>query len=125
MIQVDLISVSQAKEIADNLAGVPAEDRVLVFHSNDNEKRSSGGIIIPGQAQEGIAKKGVVVKVGTITEAYSEGFKSLLNSGVVVVYGNYAGKEIEPKFAEGYKVPAVGKFIVLSINEIIYFENNY
>lgn len=44
-----------------------------------------------------------------------------LEIGQIVTYGNYAGKDIS--FDNGYSLESV-KFVVLSIEEVIYIEQN-
>lgn len=121
-VNVKTISKELAIEIFNNLKGCPAEDRVLIFHQNDEEKTTNSGIILPGQAKEGIAKKGVIVSVGMLSDSYTPGFRNLIQVGNKVIFGDYAGKVIEPEFIPGYTRDIPGKFSVLSISEIIYIE---
>ena len=117
-VDLNLVSKEVAKNLSENVMGLPAENRVLL--ALPNEEKKVGNIILPGTVTEGIPKVGVVVKSGPITEEYKTYIPSL-EVGNIIYFGNYAGKEIEPSFLENFKVPDC-KFTVLSINEIIYWE---
>lgn len=123
MVKVNTISKEKALEINSKLKGIPTEDRVLVFHQVDEEKVTSSGLVLPGTVKEHIIKKGVIVSTGVFTDTFSYAFTKLLVPGIKVIFGDYAGKMIEPEFKDNYEVGTVGKFSVLSINEIVYIES--
>lgn len=123
MIDVLVISPMVAEKIAKTLSenGFPPENRVVIC-VNQEDQVTKSGIILPGSIEEGIAKKGVIVQVGNITEEY-DGYRNILKTGAVVYYGDYAGKELGTLKAMEV-VPSKSKLRVLSINEIMYLENN-
>ncbi len=109
------------------LPGLPTENRVLILSPKDINTTKSG-IIIPGTVSEGVPRKGVVVKRGTITEEYKT-YTDLTEVGRVVTYGMYAGKELEfeirTDWPESVKNILEKNIVtVLSLNEIIYSEAN-
>lgn len=122
-IKIDLamISRSKAKEIEVNMMGEPTENRVVILSPTDIEKRTDSGLYIPGTAKEGIPMKGVIVKMGPITDEYIT-YRHQLEIGKKVTYGMYAGKEIEPNFIN--PVEAEGKYTILALNEILFVEPN-
>lgn len=125
MYQLNLVSTMVAQQIAEALPGIPTENRVLLI-SPKSVNTTKAGIIIPGQVKEGVPRKGVVLKVGMITEDYTT-YKPLLEVGRVVTYGMYAGKELEfnPEVDDTLRsIMDDSIFTVLSMNEIIYVEPN-
>jgi len=67
----------------------PLADRVLIMPA-DAEAKTAGGIIIPDSAKEK-PLKGEVIAVGTGTKDE----EMVLKAGDQVLYGKYAGTEIE------------------------------
>jgi len=67
----------------------PLADRVLIMPA-DAEAKTAGGIIIPDSAKEK-PLKGEVIAVGTGTKDE----EMVLKEGDQVLYGKYAGTEIE------------------------------
>ena len=67
----------------------PLADRVLIKPA-DAEEKTAGGIIIPDSAKEK-PLKGEVIAVGTGTKDE----EMVLKEGDQVLYGKYAGTEIE------------------------------
>ncbi len=67
----------------------PVNDRVLVKPSKA-EKKTKGGIIIPDTAKEK-PSKGKIVAVGP----GKDGVKVSLKVGQTVVYGKFAGQELD------------------------------
>ena len=67
----------------------PLADRVLIKPA-DAEEKTAGGIIIPDSAKEK-PLKGAVIAVGTGTKDE----EMVLKAGDQVLYGKYAGTEIE------------------------------
>ena len=123
------ISALVAEKLSNVLqsVGCPTENRVLIFSPKDQEIKQ-GGIIIPGQVKDGVPRKGVVILSGFIDEQYAS-YKPLVQTGRILTYGMYAGKEIEfnPDIfrREGISLDLdKNKFTVLSVNEIIYSEIN-
>ena len=103
--------------------GTPTENRVLII-SPTNQETKVGNIIIPGNvSSDNIPNKGVVVMFGDITEEYNS-YSKVLEIGKIVTYGRYSGKEIEFNHAEVNTDPENCKFTVLSLNEILFIENN-
>lgn len=72
----------------------PINDRVVVKPAPAEEK-TSGGIIIPDTAKEK-PQKGTVVAVGP----GKEGIALTVKEGDVVLYGKYAGQEINHEGAD-------------------------
>ncbi len=69
----------------------PINDRVVVQPA-DAEEKTAGGIIIPDTAKEK-PQKGKVVAVGP----GKDGHKMTVKKGDMVLYGKYAGQEINHK----------------------------
>lgn len=66
----------------------PLDDRVLVIPADEDEKTPSG-IIIPDTAKEK-PRRGTVAAVGN-----DEDLQELIQEGDEVLYGKYAGDELE------------------------------
>jgi co-chaperonin GroES (HSP10) len=120
------ISAMVADQFDKQLPGCPTENRVLILSPKEvNQTRS--GLIIPEQVKEGVPRKGVIVKLGEITEEYRT-YRDLVQIGRIVTYGLYAGKEME--FETEKLSPALQQLLekntltVLSMNEVIYSEPN-
>ena len=120
------ISAMVADQFDKQLPGCPTENRVLILSPKEvNQTRS--GLIIPEQVKEGVPRKGVIVKLGEITEEYRT-YRDLVQIGRIVTYGLYAGKEME--FETGKLTPGLQQLLekntltVLSMNEVIYSEPN-
>lgn len=124
---LNFISTMVAELFNKTLPGLPTENRILILSPKDINTTKSG-IIIPGTVSEGVPRKGVVVKRGTITEEYKT-YTDLTEVGRVVTYGMYAGKELEfeirPDWPESVKNILKNNIVtVLSLNEILYSEAN-
>lgn len=120
------ISAMVADQFDKQLPGCPTENRVLILSPKEvNQTRS--GLIIPEQVKEGVPRKGVIVKLGEITEEYRT-YRDLVQVGRIVTYGLYAGKELEfetDKLTPGLQqLSEKNTLTVLSMNEIIYSEPN-
>lgn len=120
------ISAMVADQFDKQLPGCPTENRVLILSPKEvNQTRS--GLIIPEQVKEGVPRKGVIVKLGEITEEYRT-YRELVQIGRIVTYGLYAGKEME--FETEKLSPVLQQLLekntltVLSMNEVIYSEPN-
>lgn len=120
------ISAMVADQFDKQLPGCPTENRVLILSPKEvNQTRF--GLIIPEQVKEGVPRKGVIVKLGEITEEYRT-YRELVQIGRIVTYGLYAGKEME--FETEKLSPALQQLLekntltVLSMNEVIYSEPN-
>jgi co-chaperonin GroES (HSP10) len=123
---LSFISAMVAAQFDKQLPGCPTENRVLILSPKEvNQTRS--GLIIPEQVKEGVPRKGVIVKLGEITEEYRT-YRDLVQIGRIVTYGLYAGKELE--FETDKLTPGLQQLLekhtltVLSMNEIIYSEPN-
>ena len=119
-INLNLIGKEKAEAVCRAMLGRPTENRV-VLASYKGAKTTDSGLYIPDTAKEGIPRKGVVVALGEITEAYQT--YSNLKVGDIVTYGLYAGKELEPIMRGGeldYNETLL--FTVLSLNEVIFIE---
>lgn len=116
-----LISYSAAIAKAEKLSkiGIPAEDRVIIITPEKWDVTDSG-IYIPDGDKDDIPRRGVIVQVGPFTGETNE-FHQNLKVGNIVTYGLYAGKEIQPLQMEKVEGQI---FNVLSINEIVYIEEN-
>lgn len=84
----------------------PINDRVVVKPAPAEEK-TSGGIIIPDTAKEK-PQKGEVIAVGP----GKEGNKMTVKVGDVVLYGKYAGQEINHK-GEDYLIMREDDILVI------------
>lgn len=115
-----------AEKFNQELPGCPTENRVLILSPKEVNQTKSG-LIIPEQVKEGVPRKGVVVKLGEITEEYRT-YRDLVQIGRIVTYGLYAGKEME--FETEKLTPGLQQLLekntltVLSMNEVIYSEPN-
>lgn len=120
------ISAMVADQFDKQLPGCPTENRVLILSPKEVNQTCSG-LIIPEQVKEGVPRKGVIVKLGEITEEYRT-YRDLVQIGRIVTYGLYAGKELE--FETDKLTPGLQQLLekniltVLSMNEIIYSEPN-
>ena len=120
------ISSLVAEKFNQELPGCPTENRVLILSPKEVNQTKSG-LIIPEQVKEGVPRKGVVVKLGEITEEYRT-YRDLVQIGRIVTYGLYAGKEME--FETDKLTPGLQQLLekntltVLSMNEVIYSEPN-
>ncbi len=120
MLELSVISNLVAEAIHREISklGIPSENRVLIC--SGEEKVTKSGIIVPEMVEEGISKKGVIVQVGPLTEEYKL-YRDYLTPGVIIFYGDYAGKELNVNIQS---IPKGHKLRVLSINEIVYIMNN-
>ena len=123
---LSFISATVAAQFDNQLPGCPTENRVLIL-SPKEVNQTRGGLIIPEQVKEGVPRKGVIVKLGEITEEYRT-YRDLVQIGRIVTYGLYAGKELEfetDKLTPGLQqLLEMNTLTVLSMNEIIYSEPN-
>lgn len=115
------ISLELATKIANSLRGkgLPSPGRVLIC-SPTGENTTTGGIIIPGTANDkDLPRKGVIIQSNQLDQFDN------LEVGTVVTYGMYAGKELQ--FSKE-RLPFLNmenyKFTILSESEIIYVEAN-
>ncbi|MCF7807639.1 MAG: co-chaperone GroES [Candidatus Marinimicrobia bacterium] len=67
---------------------IPLDDRVLVTPASEEEKTASG-IIIPDTAKEK-PRRGTVAAVGN-----DEDLQELVKEGDIILYGKYAGDELQ------------------------------
>lgn len=124
-IPLKFTSESEAFELSNKICSIGGrltENRVLIL-SPTNQEIVSGGIILPSsRGEDTVPNKGVVISIGEITEEYRT-YHDLIQIGNVVTYGKYAGKEVnfDPQL-----VGELGdyKFTILSLNEILFTENN-
>jgi len=86
----------------------PIEDHVVVKIASDAEEKKIGGIIIPDTAKEK-PQMAEVVGVGT-----DEDLKKAVKVGDKVLYGKYAGTEIE---LDGVKYLILSKSDILAVVE--------
>lgn len=86
----------------------PIEDHVVVKLSVEAEEKKIGGIIIPDTAKEK-PQMAEVVGVGT-----DEDLKKAVKVGDKVLYGKYAGTEIE---LDGVKYLILSKSEILAVVE--------
>lgn len=134
-VQLNYLKVKHAEDLSAFLLkyGVPTENRVLII-SPDNDSVTKSGIIIPGSVKEGIPRKGVVLTRGYIDEC-NKSYTDITNTGMILTYGIYAGKEVEFDYLEDFinshpegdilrQVISKSKFHILSLTEIIYAETN-
>lgn len=122
-VDLKLVSVGLAKTLSNIIVGQPSEDRVLIVHSDERDRKTKGGLYVPDNAREDIPKKGVVVKFGPINDTYRN-YIEQLKIGSIITYGMYAGKEIIPTITDSNINIENYKFSVLSLNEIIFVEPN-
>lgn len=86
----------------------PIEDHVVVKISTAAQEKTVGGIIIPDTAKEK-PQMAEVIAVGT-----DEDLQKIVKVGDKVLYGKYAGTEIE---IEGDKLLILSKSDILAIVE--------
>lgn len=122
------ISVLVANRIVEILGsgGKPSTNRLLIASISEEEK-TAAGIIIPNSVDNEVSKRGVIIQQGHISSEYEE-YRDSLNPGVIVYYGDYAGKDLTDMLdgcnMGDLKLPAGLKLRVLDINEVIYLRNN-
>ena len=125
MFKLNHISVQLAERLNEFLKGEvsPTENRVLICSPKDQDTKV-GNLIIPGTTEEGIPREGVLIMLGPISEEYQT-YKDMLTTGQVLVYGLYAGKEVDIELPEDVSLPSdKWDFTVLALNEIIFVRNN-
>lgn len=122
-LDINLISKEVAVRVNQSIIGFPTENRVVIVSPSETERVTDSGLFIPGTVKEGVPRKGVIVKMGEITEEYKS-LQHQLHIGDVITYGLYAGKELEPNFKNEVKEVENQTFTVLSTTEIIYIEPN-
>ncbi len=86
----------------------PIEDHVVVKINTAAEEKKIGGIIIPDTAKEK-PQMAEVIAVGT-----DEDLQKIVKTGDKVLYGKYAGTEIE---LDGEKLLILSKSDILAIVE--------
>lgn len=86
----------------------PIEDHVVVKVPTDAQEKTVGGIIIPDTAKEK-PQLAEVIAVGT-----DEDLQKIVKKGDKVLYGKYAGTEIE---LDGEKLLILSKSDILAIVE--------
>jgi len=86
----------------------PIEDHIVVKLNRDNAEKMVGGIIIPDTAKEK-PQMAEVIAVGN-----DEDLQKVVKVGDTVLYGKYAGTEIE---IEGEKLLILSKSDILAIVE--------
>lgn len=86
----------------------PIEDHVVVKLNRGTEEKMVGGIIIPDTAKEK-PQMAEIIAVGT-----DEDLQKIVKVGDTVLYGKYAGTEIE---IEGEKYLILSKSDILAIVE--------
>lgn len=80
----------------------PLEDRVVVKPQTAEEK-TAGGIVLPGSAQEK-PSMGKIVSIGTGKMLNNgERAKMSVKKGDIIIYGKYAGSDVEVDGTE-YKI---------------------
>lgn len=115
------VSLPMAAEIAEALkeSGKPAPGKMLLIMPK-GEQRTESGIIIPGDNEKDLPRKGVVIQFTQLQDLKDQVFV-----GNIITFGMYAGKEIE--FTQE-QLPMVDfqnyKFTILSESEVIYIESN-
>lgn len=118
-VELALLSESAAISLNSKIPGEPTENRILIAVPT-GDTISKGGLFVPSTVKEGVPRKGVVVKMGPISEGY-EIYGRQLKIGSIVTYGLYAGKSISIDIESNIEGQ---EFNVLSFNEIIYIEPN-
>lgn len=120
-IELDLISVKEAKELNGKLNGLgtPTGGRVLIVSPVVTaDTKTKGGLYIPQEHdKDTVPRKGVVIQVGPITDEQCEEYPGI-QVGAVVTYGLYAGKELDVVDLPNQVTT------ILSLNEILYIETN-
>ena len=103
------MATATAKETKKKLKFRPMEDRVLI-ETSEAEQTTAGGIILPDNAREK-PQRGTVIASGPgkMLDSGKRGEMSV-HVGDVVIYGKYAGTEIEISGE---------KFFILRENDIL------
>lgn len=118
-VNLNLISVSQARDINEKLngVGIPTNGRVLIL-SPTGEVQTQSGLFVPSDRdKETVPRKGVVVQMSNLSKEQLDDYPGL-QVGSVVTYGIYAGKEVDVVDVTGQVAT------ILSLNEILYIETN-
>lgn len=118
-VNLNLISLSQARDIHEKLKGVgiPTNGRVLIL-SPTGEVQTQGGLFVPSDRdKETVPRKGVVVQISNLSKEQLDDYPGL-QVGSIVTYGIYAGKEVDVVDVTGQVAT------ILSLNEILYIETN-
>lgn len=118
-VNLNLISVSQARDIHEKLngVGIPTNGRVLIL-SPTGEVQTQSGLFVPSDRdKETVPRKGVVVQMSNLSKEQLDDYPGL-QVGSVVTYGIYAGKEVDVVDVTGQVAT------ILSLNEILYIETN-
>lgn len=118
-VNLNLISVSQARDIHEKLngVGIPTNGRVLIL-SPTGEVQTQSGLFVPSDRdKETVPRKGVVVQISNLSKEQIDDYPGL-QVGSVVTYGIYAGKEVDVVDVTGQVAT------ILSLNEILYIETN-
>lgn len=125
-VDLGLLTKAQAKTVANYLKGKPSENRILVAVPCGELKSQTSNLIIAVKKDESEAlpKKGVIVQFGHITEGNE--YMQEMEIGTIVHYGIYSGKELDLTMdcVTEFIDCDDQKFVVLSANEIAYFEPN-
>lgn len=105
-------------DVRKNLRGVPPADKVVII--SPKEYKSSSGLIVE-QKMDALPRKGQIIQLPNHVSELYEAFKNDLNTGNIVTYGMYAGKEL---IMDYLGIPDQKNYIisVLSLNEIMYIE---
>lgn len=126
-LDLNYLSVEEAKTVAKYIEGIPTENKVLVATPTEVKMKKSN-LIIPTDAKDtdGVPKVGVVIKSGYLTEGY-ETYRDHVQTGRMVHYGLYAGKEISKSMDDIPEFIDKGeqRFTVLQLNEIAFSEPNH
>lgn len=118
-VNLNLISLSQARDIHEKLngVGIPTNGRVLIL-SPTGEVQTQSGLFVPSDRdKETVPRKGVVVQMSNLSKEQLDDYPGL-QVGSVVTYGIYAGKEVDVVDVTGQVAT------ILSLNEILYIETN-
>lgn len=118
-VNLNLISVSQAREINEKLKGlgIPVNGRILIL-SPTGEVQTQSGLFVPSERdKETVPRKGVVVQMPITKPEQLEDYPGL-QVGSIVTYGIYAGKEVDIVDVNGQVAT------ILSLNEVLYIETN-
>lgn len=120
-VELNLISVEEAKELNDKLKGLgtPTGSRVLIVSPIVTaDTKTKGGLYIPQEHdKETVPRKGVVIQMSYMTPEQEIDYPGL-QVGAVVTYGLYAGKELDVVDLPNQVTT------ILSLNEILYIETN-
>lgn len=128
--KLDLLSKADAIRLASMVPGIVAHNRIMVASIGNENQTKSGIILAPTDDSSTLPKQGVAIRMGYLSEDM-ECYRDI-KVGDIITHGIYGGKEVHPNFVaqneddEAFinRITSNYKFMVLSMNEVVYIEPN-